>query len=124
MMDLLKSLTFSSVVSIFLYFLIAQFTALSEFSIFFWVCLASFSAFNANIFLMGYLSTKTGSNNSFFGVVSFSFLSKLIMSIALVYWYKTNYEPENNIFIVSFFICYLSFTIFETVSMLKQAQSK
>jgi hypothetical protein len=86
---------------------------------------ASLALFVNITFLMFFLGKKAvASPNKFlFSNVSMGFIFlKMVMSLMTVVAYKKMTHPASTLFIVPFFIVYLTFTIFETYLMLKMTQ--
>jgi hypothetical protein len=76
-------------------------------------------------FLMFFLGKKTiaSPNKLLFSNISMGFIFlKMVMSLMIIVTYKKMTHPASNLFIVPFFIVYLTFTIFETYLMLKMTQ--
>lgn len=66
------------------------------------------------------------SNNKFeFSRITIAFvIFKMLVSIAIILFYKKTFQPSGKAFILPFFIAYFSFTIFETYFMLEFTKNK
>ena len=73
-------------------------------------------------FLMFFLGKRAiiSPNKMLFSNLSMGFIFfKMVMSLMIIVAFKKMTHPASNLFIVPFFIVYLTFTIFETYLMLK-----
>jgi hypothetical protein len=76
-------------------------------------------------FLMFFLGKRAiiSPNKMLFSNLSMGFIFlKMVMSLMIIVTFKKMTHPASNLFIVPFFIVYLTFTIFETYLMLKMTQ--
>jgi hypothetical protein len=86
---------------------------------------ASLALFINITFLMFFLGKRAivSPNKMLFSNISMGFIFlKMVMSLMIIVTYKKIAHPASNLFIVPFFIVYLTFTIFETYLMLKMTQ--
>jgi hypothetical protein len=87
-----------------------------------WASLALFINITLLMFFLG-KKTITSPNKFLFSNLSMGFIFlKMVMSLMIIVTYKKMTHPASNLFIVPFFIVYLTFTIFETYLMLKMTQ--
>lgn len=96
-----------------LYLPLAPYQDIFFLSILFFVC------FSILTYRLGH-SAAESSNKFAFTQVTFLFLfGKLLFSIVLLVIYKKMASPEDNLFVLPFFLVYLCYTVFETSFMMK-----
>jgi len=86
---------------------------LGYFSIIFFVLLLIIT------FLIAQKSSQSSNKQLFTGIILLSVLSKLFLSIGLVFWYHKIFHPSGPLFLVPFFLVYIIYTIFESRFMIK-----
>lgn len=91
----------------------ARNSSLSYFSIIFFVLLLIIT------FLIAQKSSQSSNKQLFTGIIMLSVLSKLFLSIGLVFWYHKLFHPIGPLFLVPFFLVYIIYTIFESRFMIK-----
>lgn len=64
-------------------------------------------------------SAQSANKQLFTGIIMLSVLSKLVVSIVMVFWYHKNFHPSGPLFLVPFFLVYIIYTIFESQFMIK-----
>lgn len=69
--------------------------------------------FCIGIFIVAQKVSNSVSNYSFVGVVSASFLIKLVMSVVFLLWWAQYYKPSNNHHILIYLLVYAIYTIYE-----------
>jgi hypothetical protein len=84
-----------------------------------WISLILFMNITFLMFILGQ-KTINSPNKMLFSNVSMGFvLFKMLFSLMIVIAYKKITHPTSNLFIVPFFIVYITFTILETYLMIK-----
>ena len=89
-----------------------------------WWSLELYIIISIFMFLMGSRTVDSSNKNDFSGVVIGFVLFKMLISIALILFYRKVFHPESKTFIVPFFIVYFSFTIFEMYFMTQLTRKK
>ena len=95
------------------------YTPLAPYQDIFWISILFFFLFSLLTYWLG--NNAAQSDNKFaFTQVTFLFLfGKLLFSIFILIAYKKIADPENNLFVLPFFLVYLCYTAFETSFMMK-----
>ncbi len=95
---------------------VLQFRSFIVSSLFFFVVLT------IGIFWLGKMALKTPNKQFFINVVIVNVLLKMVLIFAFVFIYAKISNPiSNKLFIAPFLICYLVFTVFETIILHKIA---
>ncbi len=75
--------------------------------------IATFVVFSIGMFLYARRLVDKQQMYSFNGVISLSFLIKLVMAVSSIWLYETNVHPEGNQHILHYIFTYLVYTAFE-----------
>lgn len=70
---------------------------------------------------LGNISLRSENKYGFISLIMANVLIKMIASIAAVGIYFKLYAPDNKFFVLPFLLVYLIFTVFETSSLMRQA---
>lgn len=81
-----------------------------------------FIIFCLGLFWYAKFISQSGKNFTFFGVVSGSFVIKLIGAIAFLFTFQNLSNPSNNNFSLHFIIVYIIYTAFEVYFLTKLAK--
>jgi hypothetical protein len=92
-----------------------------DFSIY---CILFFVIFCQFIFLLGKIAVSSNNVNLFNFLIMALMFFKIIFSIAFIFIYKQNKEPETAFYIIPFLIVYIIYTIFEVYFMSKVGYKK
>ena len=93
----------------------------SDFSIY---CILFFVVFCQFIFLLGKIAVSSNNVNLFNFLIMALMFFKIIFSIAFIFIYKQNTNPETGYYIIPFIIVYVIYTIFEVYFMSKIGYKK
>ena len=76
------------------------------------------------IYFLGQRAILNPIGSAFLSIIMLNTFLKLIASFVFVFAYVKLYEPQDKLFIIPFFIYYLSFTIAETYFLSVQAKKR
>jgi len=82
-----------------------------------------FSVFCVGIFWFARLIASRSQNYTFFGVVSGSFIIKLVIAIGFLATYRELAQPTNGRFALHFIIVYIIYTVYEVYFLTKLAKT-
>jgi len=77
------------------------------------LCMVLYLIFNTSIFLYAQRISSRESNYTFNGVVSASFLIKLLFSLSLLAYWQRFHNPTDNHHIALYILIYIVYTIYE-----------
>ena len=89
-----------------------------------WWSLALFVAISFLLYFLGTQAAKSSNKLLFNNVIIASVFFKMMAAIVVLVVYKKMYHPQNNAFLIPFFIVYLRFSVFETNFMIKLSHQK
>ena len=92
---------------------------LAAFQDIFWISIVFFFLFSILTYRLGYSAAHSGNKFAFTQVTFLFLFGKLLFSIVILIAYKKIADPENNLFVLPFFLTYLCYTVFETSFMMK-----
>ena len=82
-----------------------------------------FTLFCIGIFWFARLIASRSKNYTFFGVVSGSFIIKLVIAIGFLATYREIVQPTNGRFALHFIIVYIIYTVYEVYFLTKLAKT-
>ncbi len=91
----------------------SSFTELAEHQNLFWVSQFVFLALTIFSFWGGKYFVKKANKNWFSQFIIILIFTRLLLSIALVIGYFNIYQPNSKLFLLPFFLVYISYTVFE-----------
>jgi hypothetical protein len=98
------------------------FPALSAYANIGWISLVLFVNITFLIFFLAKRAIDSTRKMLFSNVTMGFVLFKMLMSLMIIGAYKVLTHPTSNLFIIPFFIVYITFTIFETYMMLSMTR--
>lgn len=105
-------------------FLLGLLPAFAPYLVFSAVTLLAFALLSLVLYYLAVRAAVSKNKHAFTQLVmGFSF-GKMLLAVLLVAIYKTYFLPPGNLFVVSFFVIYLAYTIFETIYMSKLGKIK
>lgn len=84
-----------------------------------WVSWFMFVVFSAGTYIFASITARSPNPNSFVRFYIISIILKMALSVGVILTYKLQFNPEDKIFILPFFIIYLIFTAFEMYFLTK-----
>ena len=121
--EFIKYLVLTTVVTLLIYYLLKLFLPLGSTVGFLWGSIIGFVVLSILIYLLVERSLAVSKGRNMLGLVVFNVLLKLAFSFGFVAFYVQNNQPQNKLFLLPFFIAYLTFTIFETYFLNLQARA-
>lgn len=83
------------------------------------ISILSYCVFCTCMYLLASRMMLQDKHYSFNGVISISFLFKLIMSLGILYYIETAFSPIGNAHILHYILIYIVYTIYETYFLTK-----
>lgn len=83
------------------------------------ISIISYCIFCISMYLFATKMMQQDKSYSFNGVISISFLFKLIMSLGILYYIETAFSPTGNTHILHYILIYIVYTIYETIFLTK-----
>lgn len=124
MKSFLIGLISTALLSVISSFFLIQRLDLQRFGTFYGVSIGVFVAFCIVLYYFSQRAKKGDKTNQFTNIFfSFTFL-KMLLAIVLVTVFFYQLRPDNNLFILPFFLIYFIYTVFEVWFMTRLAQSK
>jgi hypothetical protein len=105
-------------------FFLLIFEPFSPHKILSYASLLFFAALTAGIYFPAAKAAQSNDRNAFTRLVMVFTFVKMFLTAGLVIAYQRLAQPENNYFLVPFFLTYIVFTVFETIFMSKLAKVK
>ena len=96
---------------------------LSKYSMMGLLSMLFFIVLSAIVYYLGENATKSTRSGAFLSVIVINTFMKLIASFIFVFVYVKLCEPDDKLFIIPFFIFYLTFMFAETYFLSEQARS-
>lgn len=115
----LGSFSFSVFVISFLILQIPEVNFLQNFT---FASIGFFTLLSAMIYFLTSKGIKNKSNNTFFTYVYLAMGIKMLLCVAVVFFYFFRFKPEKLFFILPFFLLYICYTIFETYFLVKESK--
>lgn len=100
------------------------FPLFSPYRILSFASLLFFAALTTGIYLPSVKAALSKDRNAFTRLVMIFTFVKMFLTAALVIAYHRIYQPENNYFLIPFFLTYVVFTVFETIFMSRLGKVK
>ena len=88
-----------------------------------WISLGFFIGLSVLIFILAKKAAQSDNKHNFTNVVLGFTMLKMLFCAIMILVYNKFYEPTSKMFLVPFFLIYLSYTIFETYVMMKLGKS-
>ncbi len=95
------------------------FPQVAAYAPFSWICIGFFVVFSVLIYTLGKRTAVSEDRNAFSRLALGSIGGKMFLSVFLVMLYYQLAQPESKFFLLSFFIVYLVYTIFETYVLMR-----
>lgn len=102
-----------------LLFILHQFTSLSQYQDFSWICLFIFIVLNIVVFWAGKKTVLHSNPNVFTGLMLVVTVGKMFLAVLVVFAYHKMAHPQERSFLIPFFIVYLIYTIYEVYFLTK-----
>jgi len=83
------------------------------------ISIISYCVFCTGMYLLASQMILQDKHYSFNGVISISFLFKLLMSLGILYYVEVAFTPVGNAHILHYILVYIVYTIFETYYLTK-----
>jgi hypothetical protein len=109
----------STVLCLSQFLLVRFFPELGQYQDLFWISLAFFIALTILSFLGGKHFVMKTNKNAFFQFIMLLIFVRLFASATLVIGYFQITKPDNKLFLLPFFLAYLTYTIFEVYFLTK-----
>lgn len=121
--EFIKYLFVTTMVTILIYYLCNMFLPMGSSLAFLGGSILGFIVLSVLIYFLVERSLAATGGKNMLGLVVFNVFLKLAFSFGFVALYVQNNQPQNKLFLLPFFIAYLSFTVFETWFLNLQARS-
>ncbi|GJM32357.1 MAG: hypothetical protein DHS20C18_13580 [Saprospiraceae bacterium] len=83
-----------------------------------------FTGLSIVMYFVGIWAIRSKNKNDFTSIVIFFITTKMLLSVVLVLVYFRYVQPTERLFVLSFLVIYLIYTIFETHFMMKISKMK
>ncbi|MFT4568225.1 MAG: hypothetical protein ACI9FN_003194 [Saprospiraceae bacterium] len=85
----------------------------------YFISIISYCIFCTCMYVLATQMIVQDKNYSFNGVISISFLFKLLMSLGILFYVETTFSPVGNAHILHYILIYIVYTIYETYFLTK-----
>lgn len=100
------------------------FPALQRFADIAWWSLGVFTVLSLLMYLAGKSAALSSNKYIFIQLIMVSIFFKMVAGVGVLLVYKKLFQPDSKLFVIPFFVVYLTFTIFETYFMTQLARMK